>query len=70
MKSNKIEIIKDVRVNPKAVKKVAQALNLVPVNTEDLPETTIEEADGTYVGQSSGGKAHGFGVKTFKNGNK
>lgn len=70
MKQNGIEIVTDVKCDPESVKKVAQALNLVPVNTANLPETTIEESDGTYVGQSSNGKAHGFGVKTFKSGNK
>jgi hypothetical protein len=70
MKQNGIEIVTEVKCDPESVKKVAQALNLVPVNTATLPETTIEETDGTYVGQSSNGKAHGFGVKTFKSGNK
>lgn len=47
MKENGIEIVEEINVDPEAVKTVAQALNLVPVNTEHLTETVLEESDGT-----------------------
>lgn len=52
MKQHGIEIQREVIVTPDGIKKIAEALGTIPpASTTVLPEKTLDENDGTYVGQ-------------------